>query len=93
MTPSFFKYVFIYKSLPDRWSFPFRRKTIYLPESHGRVHETHIKTPIEEAEHFPYDESDSYSGQPQQRYHQQANNNVNHARYWRKKKIQFQEAL
>ena len=61
-----------------------RRKTIYLPESHGRVHETHVKTPIEE-EQFPYvDESDSYSGQPQQqqqqRYHHHSNN-TNHGRY------------
>lgn len=57
------------------------RKTIYLPESHGRVHETTVKTPIPEEEQYPYaDESDSYSGgdgQPQ-RYHHHSNN---HGRY------------
>lgn len=62
-----------------------RRKTIYLPESHGRVHETTVKTPIPEEEQYPYaDESDSYSGgdgQPhQQRYHHHSNN-TNHGRY------------
>ncbi|KAI9558851.1 hypothetical protein GHT06_015640 [Daphnia sinensis] len=61
------------------------RKTIYLPESHGRVHETTVKTPIPEEEQYPYaDESDSYSGgdgQPhQQRYHHHSNN-TNHGRY------------
>lgn len=42
------------------------RKTIYMPEHHGRVHESHIKVPIGEEIHY-VDESDSYrSGQPTQ---------------------------
>ena len=46
------------------------RKTIHLPESHGRVHETTVKEPIDEIRYS--DETDSYSGQ---RYHN------NHGRY------------
>lgn len=66
------------------------RKTIYMPEHHGRVHETHVKVPIGDEEiHYVDDGSDSYtSGQPahnmqhepNQRYHNNNNNN-NSARY------------
>ena len=34
------------------------RKTIHLPESHGRIHETTVKTPIDDIHYL--DESDSY---------------------------------
>lgn len=37
------------------------RKTIQLPESHARIHEAPIKTPIEQIHYL--DETDSYNGQ------------------------------
>lgn len=41
------------------------RKTINLPESHGRIHESTIKTPIDDIHYL--DETDSYHNGP--RYH------------------------
>ena len=42
------------------------RKTIQLPEVHGRVHETTVKEPIDDIRYL--DETGSYSGQ---KYHHQ----------------------